>query len=188
MVGPLTAFGPPYPAALPAAALDAVLTIAPEGAPRNGMPSLHAIWALLLWFNAWPMSVGWRRALRFFAMLNIWAAMGLDDTHWIMDLVVGVPLAVAIQCVAVTSRDAKGSWWIADAALCAAIGGVWLWGFRGGWLLGLSPMLAWGATVATVVFPLYLQRRAAARTAQAQRGSVLARDWYSPSTAAPAVR
>ena len=61
------------------------------------MPSLHTIWALLIWFNVGSLSARLRIGLRAFVILTLWAVMGLDDTHWLTDVVVGVPLAVAVQ-------------------------------------------------------------------------------------------
>ena len=58
VVGPLTAFRPLYPNALPDLGPDAPLLVAATGAPRNGMPSLHTIWALLIWFNLGPLRRG----------------------------------------------------------------------------------------------------------------------------------
>ena len=161
VVGPLSAFGAPYPHALPAVSPDASLMLAPIGAPRNGMPSLHTVWALLIWFNARPLPVMWRRALRAFAIMNIWAAMGLDDTHWLMDVIVAVPLAVAVQSAVVTSRsDTSRHPWV-DSAVCGAMTAMWLIGFRlGRPLLTLSLGAARMAALVTVAWPLAQQWRA----------------------------
>ena len=112
------------------------------------MPSLHTAWALLIWFNAQPLPVRLRRGLRLFVIMTLWATMGLEE-HWFMDLVVGVPLAVAIQSRAGArrrQRDAAGS-----TRSCAALTAAWLIGFRtGDTLLRLPMPVAWLAVVATV--------------------------------------
>jgi hypothetical protein len=162
--GTLMAFGAPYPPSLPTTLADASLTIARVGEPRNAMPSLHAVWALLLWFNARSLSILWRRTLRLFAVMNIAAAMGPDGSHWLMDVVVSVPLAVAIQSATVT-RTSDRSWhWALDAVACSAMTALWLIGFRlGRPLLDLPFTAAWAATIVTVVWPLRRQRRADVR-------------------------
>ena len=52
VVGPVVSFGPYYPDTLPTVPLHSTLLMAVGGAPRNGMPSLHTIWALLIRFSA----------------------------------------------------------------------------------------------------------------------------------------
>jgi PAP2 superfamily len=154
VVGPLQAFGPAYPNVLPPPPVGAPLINAVVGVPRNGMPSLHAVWALLIWFNAEPLPSDWRRILRLCALMILWAAMGLDDTHWLTDIVVAVPLAVAIQLTFVTETANRSCRW-RDASCCAALCGLWLLAFRAAEpLLSLPKPLAWLAVVITVSWPL----------------------------------
>jgi hypothetical protein len=155
VVGPLTAFAPTYPGALPLLSSTAELISAPIGPPRNGMPSLHTIWALLVWFNARPLPSGTRRALRAFVLLTLWAVMGLEDTHWLMDVVVGVPLAVAVQCAFVNWRVESRRRTSITIAVALAMTATWLSVFRlGSPFNGLSPVLAWAAVLGTVCWPL----------------------------------
>lgn len=150
VAGPLTAFAPLYPGGLPPISPDAPLLTVAEGAPRNGMPSLHTIWALLLWFNAAPLPAPLRHGFRVFAALTLWAVMGLEDTHWFMDVVVGVPLAVAVQLGVIGERRH----WPA-ACVCLAITVAWLLAFRYGLLLyDLAPAAAWLTVGATALWPL----------------------------------
>jgi hypothetical protein len=129
------------------------------------MPSLHTAWALLLWFNRRQLAVTWQWALRAFVVLTLWAVMGLDDTHWFLDVVVAVPYAVALQLAFVTGVAQTSRRWI-DVAICSALAGVWLAGLRtGSPLLSLPPVLAWAAVVATVWWPLF-RERAAAQTSE----------------------
>jgi len=155
VVGPLTAFGPLYPDALPALAPDGPLLIAPTGAPRNGMPSLHTIWALLIWFNVGSLSGKLKTGLRVFVILTLWAVMGLDDTHWLTDVVVGVPLAVAVQSAFVSSPGVAPLRRWTTVTACAALTLLWIGALRAGApLLNLPPILAWIAVLATVSWPL----------------------------------
>jgi hypothetical protein len=158
VVGPLTAFGPLYPGALPVLAPDAPLLIAPTGAPRNGMPSLHTIWALLLWFNLGGLPARLRQGLKVFVILTLWAVMGLDDTHWLTDVVVGVPLAVAIQSAVVPSPAVAGIRRWTTVAVCTALTAVWLAALRAGEpLISLPSALAWMVVLVTVCWPLSRQ-------------------------------
>ena len=176
VVGPLTAFGPLYPGALPDLPPDAPLLIAPTGAPRNGMPSLHTIWALLIWFNLTSLAPSLRITLRAFVILTLWAVMGLDDTHWLTDVIVGIPFAVALQSAFVPAPGvAPARRWVTVTA-CVALTLAWLLAIRAGTpLLDLPPLLAWMAVVATVCWPLSRQ--------YSRRGQVHApTDRKAPST------
>lgn len=158
VVGPLQAFAPPYPAALPDLSAVGALITAAAGPPRNGMPSLHTVWALLIWFNAQRLTPAWRRAMGTFAILTIWAAMGLDDTHWLTDVVVAVPFAVAIQAVFV-ARPLGAARARRDAAWCSAIVAAWLLAItKSGVLANLPAPAAWTAIAASIVWPLSRMR------------------------------
>jgi hypothetical protein len=159
VAGPLHAFSPLYPNALPPISADAALITAPLGPPRNGMPSLHTVWALLVWFNIRELPTLARWALRAFVAFTLWAVMGLDDTHWFLDAVVAVPFAVALQLAFVSGR-AEGwqSCWRVVLA-CSALTVVWLVTLRTGSLLfSLPPAGAWAAVVATVWWPMRRER------------------------------
>lgn len=170
VVGPLQAFAPEYPRSLPTIAAVPSPIEVPTDAPRNGMPSLHTVWALIIWFNAAALKRRpSRAALRVFAALTIWAAMGLDDTHWFSDIVVAVPLAVAVQAAVVEQATASLRGRITVAA-CAAMTALWLLAFRqGSVILGLPRVAAWTLIIATVVWPLV--RRGLATRVDRQRDS-----------------
>jgi hypothetical protein len=163
VVGPLQAFAPEYPRSLPSIAAVPSPIDVPTDAPRNGMPSLHTVWALIIWFNAASLKRRpSRAALRAFAALTIWAAMGLDDTHWFSDVVVAVPLAVAVQAAAVEQAIGSSRGRV-TIAVCAAMTGLWLLAFRqGSVLLGLPRAAAWTLVIATAIWPL-LRRRLSMR-------------------------
>lgn len=159
VVGTLQAFAPMFPGALPLVPLDAPLMTAAIGAPRNGMPSLHAIWALLIWFNLESLPAGLKGALRAFVILTLWAAMGPDGAHWLMDVVVGVPLAVAVQSAFVSSRSGAPRHTWTTVTICVALAAGWILAFRlGAPILDMPAGLAWMAVVITVCWPLSRQR------------------------------
>jgi hypothetical protein len=171
VAGPLHAFKSIYPDALPAISATGPLITAPLGPPRNGMPSLHTVWALLLWFNCRQLGATWQWALRAFVALTLWAVMGLDDTHWFLDVVVAVPFAVALQLTFVTGVAQTSRRGI-DLGICSVLAVVWLVGLRTGTpLLSLPPVLAWTAVVATVWWPLS-RERAATQTGELSRSRI----------------
>ena len=105
VVGPVVSFGPYYPHTLPTVSLNPPLLMAVVGAPRNGMPSLHTIWALLIWFSASGVAVPLRRALQAFVLLTLWAVLSPEGSHWLIDVVVSVPIAVAIHAAFLPNRN-----------------------------------------------------------------------------------
>jgi hypothetical protein len=165
VVGPVVSFGPFYPDTLPAIPLDPALLLAIDDAPRNGMPSLHTIWALLIWFNVEGVPAGLRRALRAFVILTLWAVMSPEGSHWFMDVVVSVPLTIAIQSAFLSRGFEPAGRTSSTVLVCLTLTFGWLFGFRAGTpLLGLPPILAWAGVVGTLWWPLS-RRRATAPTA-----------------------
>jgi hypothetical protein len=155
VVGPVVSFGPFYPDALPSVPIDPALLMAIDEAPRNGMPSLHTIWALLIWFNVQEMPAGFRRGLRAFVVLTLWAVMSPEGSHWFMDVVVSVPLSVAIQSAFLSRgfEPIRRTW--STVLVCVILTFAWLVGFRAGApVLGLPPVVAWAAVAGTLWWPL----------------------------------
>jgi hypothetical protein len=155
VVGPVVASSPYYPETLPTISLHPPLLMAAAGAPRNGMPSLHTIWALLIWFSTSGVPAPLRRGLRAFVLLTLWAVLSPVGFHWLMDVVVSVPLAVAIHEALVPSgnEEARRRW--KTVAVCSVVTLMWLAGFRTGYVLNLPPTAAWMAVLATVCWPLW---------------------------------
>ena len=167
-VGPTITLAGPLGGTWPApGTVAAEIFIGEEGAARNAMPSLHTAWSLLLVFNSGALARWPRRGFRAFAGLNIAATMLLGE-HWIADLVVAVPFAVAIQALC-TPADARTAPARRGAiALGVALVAAWLAALR--WLVpgaGAIPgALSWLALAATVVLPLLLERRLRLRGAR----------------------
>jgi hypothetical protein len=108
VVGPRQVFGA-YPYAYPPVGGFEVRAIELHLiAPRNGMPSLHTAWALMIWFVAAGAGPKLRLALRLFSALNIAATMGAEDSHWITDLIVAVPMTVAVCAAAMIGTPLRG--------------------------------------------------------------------------------
>lgn len=161
-VSPVVGIFPAYGAVPPPAnSVDAVPMTILSQVPRNGMPSLHTAWAIVIALSALRLSGLWRPALTVFALLNIWAATGAVG-HWIMDIVVGVPLAAGVY-VAVTPSPSRATRWT-GAIGCLALTALWTAGFRIGVPLAGAPgWVAWGAVALTVAVPLGLIPVAARR-------------------------
>jgi hypothetical protein len=108
-------------------------------APRNGMPSLHAAWAYLVWFNAANLPTYIRRGFRAFVILTLVATIGLRDAHWLTDLFVALPMAIALQAAFTTGLSWRGAarWRVVIGG--AVLVAVWFAVLR----LGVSMVLAW---------------------------------------------
>lgn len=159
VVGPQQLFGR-FPFAYPPAGTFDVRAVELHLiAPRNGMPSLHAAWALMIWFVAGGAGPLVRNVLRVFAGLNLAATMGAEDAHWITDIIVAVPMTVAV-CAAVMAtmpwRGIRLATVVVGTALTAAAMGVLVSGVP---VFRAMPWLSWLVVAVTVVPPLLLNAR-----------------------------
>lgn len=159
VVGPLNVYGAAFPDALPPrGSIVAVDLVLPVGAPRNGMPSLHAAWAVLIWLNARPLPPRLRIAFRVFAAMNLLATVGLHDAHWVTDLVVGAPLAIAVQALCATAPEQRRARFAVATAsfllVVAWFAALW-WGIP---LFAALPGLSWAAVLATLAAVAALAR------------------------------
>lgn len=111
--------------------------------PRNAIPSLHMAWAMLLYWNTKGLSRGWRMFLAIYAGMTAISTLGTGE-HYFVDLVAGVPFALAVQ--AVVSPDRRVEWARRGVAAGAglALTMAWLLLVRFGvrWML-VSPVLPW---------------------------------------------
>jgi len=155
VVGPQHVLGTPSPEQIPDVGPGDLLPMfTAAGAARNGMPSLHTAWALLIGLNV--RALGWklRSALLVFAAMNVWAAMGLRE-HWFLDIVVAVPFAAAVQ-IAIVRASTPSSWlrWV-ECAACVALTACWLAAVRqGSALSALSVAASRVAVLFTIIVPL----------------------------------
>jgi hypothetical protein len=120
--GPLYCFGSAFPAVAPAAGKLAMQMVH-LNAPPNAMPSLHMAGAVAIWWNARPWKAG--SILAFvFMLLTAVATMGTGE-HYLLDLVVAFPYALAVQA-AVTKTSRR------PAALVLGVGmtAAWFIGLR----------------------------------------------------------
>ncbi|MCA0304837.1 MAG: phosphatase PAP2 family protein [Proteobacteria bacterium] len=125
--------------------LDLAPFAAPVEAPRNAMPSLHTTYALVMLIAAARFGARWFAAAAVFAALTMLATLGLRE-HYIVDLVVAVPLALASAWfVAAFDRDVPTGAYLGRAALAFAMVIAWLVEMRLG--VGALRAVPWLASV-----------------------------------------
>jgi hypothetical protein len=160
--GPLYAFGRDFPwNSLPYKDLSGFALQKmwlPFGIPRNAMPSLHVGWVVLLCWNSRGLPRTLRAALLLYLLLTVVATLG-SGQHYLVDLVVSLPFALAVQSIASFSLPDKPQ---RILAMVAGLGltAAWLLLVRFGvsWALK-SPIIPWTLMLATASATLWLERR-----------------------------
>ncbi len=156
--GPKYAFSHLYPAHPPAIAQIEITPMPVPDAPRNCMPSLHLAAALIVWWNSriWPR---WGRLLAFlFLLATIFSTLALGE-HYLADLVVAFPFALAFQAAWTTSlpfttTDRMNAVWV-GIVLTAA----WMVSLRYFLRIFLiSPVLSWSLILLTVAGCIVLEK------------------------------
>jgi hypothetical protein len=144
---------------------------------RNAMPSLHMAWALLIAFNCKPFP-RWVRALAyFFVFTTVLGTLGTGE-HYVIDLVVAFPFAVAVQALCTRSLPRK-----ARHRLVPLVGGttltlLWLILLRFGtrFFFAATPLVPWGCIiVSTALSVLWTKQILSAEQDEPQCSSALAR-------------
>ncbi len=149
--GPVYLFPKQFPFEVPAlSSILAAPALLQAMVPRNGMPSLHFGWTLLLFWNmrrrAWWIAL----AAAAYVSLTALATLGLGE-HYLADLMVAPPLALALQASWLRRRNTMR--WIAIGT-GSAITIAWLIAFRTGVALDIpSGAAAWTAAGLTVAIP-----------------------------------
>ena len=126
------------------------------GIPRNGMPSLHVAWVILLCWNSRGLPLWLRGMMLFYALLTVIATLG-SGQHYLMDLVVSVPFALAAQA-AVAWRYVGRSQRVSSVFSGAALTFAWLILIRFGvaWML-VSPVIPWALILASLGLSFFLE-------------------------------
>ncbi len=150
--GPAYVFGNQFPESLPALPGIAIQPILLPRVARNAMPSVHFACALLVWWNTGAFGRVWRALAVGFVGMIFLATMGFGE-HYLVDLVVAVPFALAVQAGCLKPA------WDSVARSRAFWGGAILTaGWMGALRLGVfqnSFAVSWCAVIATVVFTLW---------------------------------
>jgi hypothetical protein len=155
-VGPIHVFGILFPFSPPSAPAPVPVEIAT--APRNAMPSIHLAMVLLIFWHSRP----WGWIPRIFAgtllVLTVLATLGLGE-HYLIDLVVAVPLALTVEAIATEDSPANHRMRVVSIGTGSTLVGLWILYLRnahGGF--SLSQTVAWCAVTITVVSALLLER------------------------------
>jgi hypothetical protein len=128
----------------------------PLGIPRNGMPSLHMGWVVLLCWNSRGLPRALRATLILYLILTVIATLG-SGQHYLVDLVVSLPFALAVQSGASYALPNK------SRRMAALVSGL---GFTAAWLLLVrfgvpwalqSPIIPWSLILATVSLAVWLE-------------------------------
>jgi cytochrome P450 len=159
--GPVFAFGDAFPDHPPP--VDGLagtrLTIPDRDAWPNGMPSLHLASVLLACWLVRPYGLWARGAAAVFLIGTFLATLGLGE-HYLVDLVVGVPLSLAVYAACFPPRPHYRR-----QRRAALLGGVLLLAlwyvilFLAVELLLRSVVIAWGVSLGTVAAVVWLERR-----------------------------
>lgn len=161
-----------FPKSIPPISTLSVAPIILTGAVRNAMPSLHTAWALLLWWNSRGYTPWVRGAAGLYLGVILFSTLALGE-HYLIDLIVAVPFAVAIQAICTTSVPLSH----VERRTAILVGG----GLTTLWFILLyiaiplfqaTPIISWLGILATVGISLLLEKRLA-RTSLAQGEEVI---------------
>ena len=148
--GPIYLFGKDFPFQVPDLAGLAIQPAWLQPAARNGMPSLHVGWTLLLFWNMRRRNWWLGLTAATYLTLTALATLGFGE-HYLADLMVAPPLALAIQA-ACTRTESKLRW--VALATGAVITLAWLIAFRTGFALRIPQGAAtWSIALVSVALP-----------------------------------
>jgi hypothetical protein len=123
---------------------------------RNCMPSLHVAWALLVWFNCKPFSRIVRSSAFAFVLITLVDTLGTGE-HYLIDLVVAFPFAVAVQ--ALCARNL--SWRSKAAPVAAGFAFCLLWPVllrTSPHIFLLNPVIPWTSILLTLTISAFLMK------------------------------
>jgi hypothetical protein len=126
--------------------------------PRNCMPSLHCAWAFLFIWNPVVCPPMLRWCARMFMALTVLAAIEIGR-HWFIDIVVALPLAVAVQSLCDTRFSLHDPRRLVPILGGATLIAFWFVALRLEWFVAESPgWFRWATIAATILVPIYLLR------------------------------
>jgi hypothetical protein len=150
VAGPVYLFSKQFPFEIPDLTGIAIQSAWLQQVPRNGMPSLHVGWTLLLFWNTRKRSCWMAAGAACYLLLTALATLGFGE-HYLADLMVAPPLALAIQ--AACTRTTSPVRWIA-LALGSVITLTWLIAFRTGAALAIpAGTVVWTLAGMTAILP-----------------------------------
>ena len=156
--GPRFAFPdfPAEPALLYAG--DLRLLALPTNIERNGVPSLHFAWALLVWWNLRRRSKAYHLFTGGFLAATVVATLGTGE-HYLVDLVVAVPFALTLQTLFIARPPVtKERRWM-TVAVGLGLTLAWVLALRSATFVSSAPLLAVAAlTFLSVVLPVSMEQ------------------------------
>jgi spermidine synthase len=174
VAGPAFAFADVFPDATPTISVVPPAAVLRSLAPRNAVPSLHTTWALLILFRAWERGRLARWLASAFLTLTLISTLVLGE-HYLADLVIAVPFAVAIDAACTAELPARRGPRAAAMAGGAAIFLGWILVLRGGvTTIERFPIALFLLQLATVAAPLALRSRLTAALAATSESAVVA--------------
>ena len=155
--GPVHVFGAQFPYAPPGAQSAPFRMAAAGSAPRNAMPSVHIAMALLILWNSRGGPRLWRWIASVLLAVTVLATLGFGE-HYLVDLLVAVPFALAAQAAGATGLAWKNPMRFAAAGTGAALVGLWIAYLR----LPRPPLyghgaLAWILLAGTAIAALWIE-------------------------------
>jgi hypothetical protein len=158
--GPIFLFPSDFPSRVPALLQAAQSKLPPV--PRNGMPSLHVAWALLLLWNLRRHRVLFF-ASAWYALWTILATLG-SGQHYLADSIVAPALVLAVQA---GCGGVRAEWRQPTLVLTSVIIVGWLLAFRTGAALAIpAGSAAWAATGISLLLPVALALYSAPRASR----------------------
>jgi PAP2 superfamily len=136
-----------------AAELSVAMTAVDNGAFRNAMPSLHFAGALFVAWGAWSLGVRARILGFLFLALTFVATLGLGE-HYLIDLIVAVPFALAIETIV---RRRPG--WRRDFLISSGLTMAWLVAVRAATEIFVAQFVTWIAVTVTLFLCAWIGAR-----------------------------
>ncbi len=161
--GPIYVAGPEFPGAPLSLSALHELALRPVPIswtiPRNAMPSLHVTWALLIWLNCKPLSRLTRSLAFAFLLTTILDTLGTGE-HYLIDLVVAFPFAVAMQALCTRWVPFRSYQRFAPLVGGATVTALWLILLRYCTnIFLLTPIVPWTCVIgSTAISALWMKR------------------------------
>ena len=156
--GPRYAFAafPAEPPVLEAGNLR--LLALPTNIERNGVPSLHFAWALLVWWNLRRRSKVYRLLTGVFLAATTVATLGTGE-HYLVDLVVAMPFALSLQVLFIAlppvTRERRWVTFATGLGLTLA----WVLALRSAAFVSSAPLLAIAAlSLVSIFLPITMEQ------------------------------
>ena len=161
-----------FPYSPPAVSVDALAKVPVlPSIPRNATPSLHIGWILLCFWNARGLGISARVISTIYLVLTALATLGTGE-HYLIDLVVAVPLCLCVQAICLRGADRFSGLRLGSLVTGGVLTLAWLIALRTGVAAHYtSPAISWTLASATVVLSCLLEAclrpQAAVREARA---------------------